>query len=475
MMTNGKLIIVMSLILAVVSVNSLFLLAVYDNGSENSQVREISTDKISDTSEFVEVSKPPKIKKDSDADEDDGQDEEDEQENDVEDNEQEGNDVKDKEEKTPFVLTITNPIDDANVTEESIDVEATTNKDAVCKIQIKKKISDSEEDEWEAVGESGFTIMEETGGTEHSHGIENLQDGFDYRVKLNCKSEKENSGTHFVDFFVTHPIKPMSILFTHPRGGIYEINPVTEEISLLVNYNGYATDLIFDDENLYFVPYSKRIAELMTWSPDDEVSTVERVHEDYDPWGIRPWDIDLAINNGDIYYTHPRGGIYKINLAGEINPVLTDIGFATNIVFDDNENLYFVEYSRRMGELNILSPDNEIIKTMTIFEDYDPMGLRAWNMDLAIKDKDIYFAHPRGGIYKLNLDSKEISPVVTGVGSVTDLVFDDDGNLYFVEYSRYVGKLSVLSPDGEIDTVGTIFEDYDPLGIRPWDIDLAVW
>ena len=171
----------------------------------------------------------------------------------------------------------------------------------------------------------------------------------------------------------------------------------------------------------------------------------------------------------DTYYNHPRGGIYKVGSSGVVSSVLSDS--ATGLDVGMEQYLYFSEFSRYKGDLMMMSPDKQVAHLATIYDDPDPIGLKAWNIDIAVNNSgEIYYNHPRGGIYKVD-SSGEVSSVLSD--SATGLTFDGNGNLFYCRYSRYKGYLVMMSSDQQIKYLATIYDDPDPIAIQRWNIDVA--
>ncbi|MBI5804139.1 hypothetical protein HY450_02755 [Candidatus Pacearchaeota archaeon] len=91
----------------------------------------------------------------------------------------------------PLNITITNPLDNSNVTTKYTYIKAVSDREATCKYSYTGKSKDFNEPQISTRPQQ----METTGGTSHSQIIENLQHNFLYEVKLSCQAEPEDKIT----------------------------------------------------------------------------------------------------------------------------------------------------------------------------------------------------------------------------------------------------------------------------------------
>src|SRR3989344_4649163 len=230
------------------------------------------------------------------------------------------------------------------------------------------------------------------------------------------------------------------------------------------------------EDNLYFVNSSGRyIYYLQKVSPDGTMEIVGVIFENYNPIGVTALDVDVAVNSkGEVYYDSPLEGIYKIDSQGQIEVVVPKVE-VSGLVIDSNDNLYFVNSSGRyIYYLQKVSPDGTMEIVGVIFENYNPIGVTALDVDVAVNSKgEVYYDSPLEGIYKI--DSQGQIEVVVPKVEVSGLVIDSNDNLYFVNSSgRYIYYLQKVSPDGTMEIVGVIFENYNPIGVTALDVDVAV-
>jgi|GEM_PF-4280291 len=261
------------------------------------------------------------------------------------------------------------------------------------------------------------------------------------------------------------------VYYNHPGGGIYKVN-ASGEVGCVVQ-TGKVTGLDFDDAgNLYFCTYGRYKGELYRLSPDQELAHVATLFDDTEPIVYRLWDIDITVDEeGWIYYNHPRGGVYHVDVMGSNGPLAE--GMFTGLDMGPDGGLYMSMYNSARGDLYVLSEDGVLSHASEIF--YDTRAqLLAWNIDILVgTDGGIYFNHPRGGIYRVD-GTGATSLAVETDGVVTGLALDGEGNMYFSTYHKSYGDLYKWSGQERIDYVTTLFEDSDRMSYLWWDIDVVV-
>jgi hypothetical protein len=280
--------------------------------------------------------------------------------------------------------------------------------------------------------------------------------------------------TLFVTFEETKG-NTVDVYFTHPYGGIHK-RDANGQVSTVLSNVGRCTGLEFDDNgNLYFGKFydANHKIDLIRMSPDQQVSNLGNIIEVGSV--TLSFSIDLAIGDtGDVYFTHPYGGIHKIDSSGQISTLLSDVGEVTSIEFDANKNLYFSElydYNHKIDLLS-MSPDQQVTNLGNIIE-VGGVGL-SFDIDLAVnKIGEVYFTHPYGGIHKMDTGGHVIT-VLPNIGRCTGLEFDGYGNLYFGMFydDRHKIDLMRMSPEQQLTNLGNIV-NVGAVTLR-WDADIAV-
>jgi hypothetical protein len=279
-------------------------------------------------------------------------------------------------------------------------------------------------------------------------------------------------------FLVTTPETrgtAVDIYFTHPYGGIHK-RDANGDVSTVLTNVGRCTGLEFDDYgNLYFGKFydDRHKIDLMRMSPDQQVSNLGNIIEVGSV--TLSFGIDLAIGDtGDVYFTHPYGGIHKIDSSGQISILLSDVGEVTSMEFDANKNLYFSELYDYNHKIDLLSmaPVQQVTNLGNIIE-VGEVGL-SFDIDLAVnKIGEVYFTHPYGGIHKVDTGGHVIT-VLPNIGRCTGLEFDEYGNLYFGMFydDRHKIDLMRMSPEQQLTNLGNIV-NVGAVTLR-WDADIAV-
>ncbi len=260
--------------------------------------------------------------------------------------------------------------------------------------------------------------------------------------------------------------------FTHPYGGINKMDS-TGQISAVLPNVGRATGLAFDNSgDLYFGKFydDGHKIDLMKLSPKQELTNLGTIVEV--GTFVHKWDIDLAVNdNGEVYFTHPYGGIWRVDATGQVSVGVPDVGTATGLIFDDDGNSYFGE--RYDHTIDLKKATGEDVTNLGRIVEVGPVVLRM-KIDLAVNDMgEVYFNHPYGGIHKMD-STGQIRTVLPDVGRATGLAFDNDGNLYFGKFYYDYHKLDLMkmSPDQRLTNLGMIIE-VGPTRLT-WNIDIAV-
>jgi len=267
----------------------------------------------------------------------------------------------------------------------------------------------------------------------------------------------------------------VDVYFTHPYGGIYK-RDAGGQVSVVLPNVGRCTGLEFDDcGNLYFGRFydSYHKIDLMRMSPDQQVTDLGNIIE---VGGVTlSFGIDLSINQtGEVYFTHPYGGIYKMDLDGQISTALPNVGEVVSMEFDDNENLYFGKLYDTNHKIDLIkmSPEHQLANLGNIIE-VGEVTL-TFDIDIAVsKAGEVYFTHPYGGIHKMDI-AGQVSSVLPDIGRCTGLEFDDYGNLYFGMFydNRHKIDLMRMSPEQQVTNLGSIIE-VGTVTLR-WDADVAV-
>lgn len=267
----------------------------------------------------------------------------------------------------------------------------------------------------------------------------------------------------------------VDVYFTHPYGGIYK-RDAGGQVSVVLPNVGRCTGLEFDDDgNLYFGMFydGRHKIDLMRISPDQQVTNLGNIIEVREV--TLSFGIDLAIGDREeVYFTHPYGGVHKIESSGQISTVLSEVGEVASMEFYDNENLYFGKLYDHNHKIDLMSmsPEQQVANLGTIIE-VGEVTL-SFDIDIAVSEiGEVYFTHPYGGIYKTDVTGN-VSAVLPDVGRCTGLEFDDYGNLYFGEFydDRHKIDLMRMSPDQQVINLGNIIE-VGTTTLR-WDADLAV-
>ena len=267
----------------------------------------------------------------------------------------------------------------------------------------------------------------------------------------------------------------VDIYFTHPYGGIHKRDSNGQVSAVLPNI-GRCTGLEFDEHgNLYFGMFydDRHKIDLMRMSPEQQLTNLGNI---VSVGAVTlSFGIDLTISDaGDVYFTHPYGGVHKIDSGGQITTVLSDVGEVASMEFYDNENLYFGKLYDNNHKIDLMSmsPSQQVDNLGNIIE----VGKVTFSFDIDIavsKIGEVYFTHPYGGIYKMDVTG-HVSVVLPDVGRCTGLEFDDYGNLYFGEFydDRHKIDLMRMSPDQQVINLGNIIE-VGTTTLR-WDADIAV-
>lgn len=95
----------------------------------------------------------------------------------------------------PLIININQPINNSKIAYNNTYLLVSTNKKAVCFYQEKVSYKNIENN-------SNFKLMNITNGTFHSQFLENLIDGGNYLITLNCTDDSGNSRIGFVEFLV---------------------------------------------------------------------------------------------------------------------------------------------------------------------------------------------------------------------------------------------------------------------------------
>lgn len=192
------------------------------------------------------------------------------------------------------------------------------------------------------------------------------------------------SVTHAVDIDIAVN-RPDEIFFSHPDGGIRKLDPGVAMEIILPQIGELASLELGCDDNLYMSRYynDRHRCDLLVSSSGRDVAD----------WGdiiavgavTLAFDVDLAIDaSGDVYFTHPYGGIYKRTSEGQIQTVLGDVGRCTGLAFDNSENLYLGAFrdDRHRIELFKMSPEGQVSNLGNIVH-LGPVSLR-WHGDIAV-------------------------------------------------------------------------------------------
>lgn len=156
----------------------------------------------------------------------------------------------------------------------------------------------------------------------------------------------------------------------------------------------------------------------------------------------------IAINSDNEVYVseHDSGKIYKLDSNGNKTLVATAGGYANDMVFDLNNNLYINEpFTTRISIVdNATGLMSEYKSTFSIGN--SPYGI-------AIYEGLIYFSSENSGkVIKINSDLTT-TDYVTGLFTPEGIAFDSKGNLYVADINNRM--LFKITPDGTKTTVAS--------------------
>jgi len=265
------------------------------------------------------------------------------------------------------------------------------------------------------------------------------------------------------------------VYFTHPYGGIHKID-VSGAVSAVLPNIGRCTGLESDGQgNLFFGRFTQDLhrIDLMVMTQDLRVTDLGRI---IDVGAVtHSVDIDIAVSKAyEVYFSHPDGGVRKMNAAGTIDTLLPYVGEVVSLELWHDDSLYFSRYydDRHKCDLLVASPEQPLANWGDIIE--VTTVLLAFDIDLAINTAgDVYFTHPYGGIY-MRTTGGQIRTVLPDVGRCTGLAFDGAENLYFGMFydDRHKIDLMKMTPQGQVTNLGNIVR-LGPVELR-WHGDIAV-
>ncbi|SDW37824.1 Por secretion system C-terminal sorting domain-containing protein [Lutibacter oricola] len=170
----------------------------------------------------------------------------------------------------------------------------------------------------------------------------------------------------------------------------------------------------------------------------------------------------IAINlNNEIYVSeHDSGKIYHLLSNGTKVEIATAGGYANDMVFDANNNLYIAEpFLNKISVINT----NTLIKSdyiSTFPNGNSPYGLAIYN-DL------LYFSSETSGkVIQINANLTT-TDYTTGLFTPEGIAFDSNGNLYVAD--RNDRKLFKITPTGTKTTVASNITNIRGVAVSPTD------
>ena len=211
----------------------------------------------------------------------------------------------------------------------------------------------------------------------------------------------------------------------------------------------------------------------MMMSPDQQLRNLGKIVEVGSV--VLSVDTDMAASKeGDIYFTHPSGGVFKKGSTPGISVVLPDVGVVGSLEFGNDRNLYLSRYydDFHRSDLLMMPSDDPLVDLGDIVQ--VTSITHAFDIDLAVNAAgDVYFTHPYGGIHMMS-PGGQVSTVLPDVGRCTGLTFGENGNLYFGRWYDDLHRINLMmmSPDRNLTDLGIIVQ----IGsvVLRWDEDIAV-